>query len=78
MYICASHLGMQSARPQGARHVFKMASLAVTGMLSSNLECTKRQRSGQVYHIVLPNKAYCSSRSLCSLCVNRDISAING
>ena len=41
--------------PYGAptRHVVKMASLVVTLMPSSNLELTKRQRSGQVYHILL-------------------------
>ena len=33
------------------RQVFKMASLAVTWMPSSNLWCMKSRRSGQVYHI---------------------------
>ena len=44
------------------RHVFKMVSLAVTWMLSSNLWCMKSQRSGQVYHIVLRREAYYSSQ----------------
>ena len=35
-----------------ARRVFKMASLAVSWMPSSNLWRTKSQRSGQFYHIV--------------------------
>ena len=43
-------------------HVFEMASLAVTWMPSSNLWRTKSQRSGQVYHTVLPRKAYYSSQ----------------
>ena len=70
--------------PYGAptKHVVKMASLVVTWMLSSNLECTKRQRSGQVYHILLLRKAYYSSQvsRVCvySLCISRDMSAING
>ena len=45
-----------------AKHVFKMASLAVTWMPSSNLWCTKSQRSGHVYHTVLSRKAYYSSQ----------------
>ena len=44
------------------KHVVKMASLIVTCIPSSNLKCTKRQRSGQVYHIFLLRKAYCSSQ----------------
>ena len=44
------------------RQVFKVASLAVTWMPSSNLWCTKSQRSGHGYHTVLPRKAYCSSQ----------------
>ena len=44
------------------KHVVKMASLVVTCMPSSNLECTKHQRSGQVYHIPLLRKAYYSSQ----------------
>ena len=44
------------------RHVFKMASLTVTWMPSSNLWRTKSQRSGQVYHIALPREAYYSSQ----------------
>ena len=40
------------------RRMFKMASLAVTWMPSSNLWHTKSQKSGQVYHIVLPREAY--------------------
>ena len=42
------------------KHVVKMASLVVTCMPSSNLKCTKRQRSGQVYHIFLLRKATAS------------------
>ena len=58
------------------RHVFKMASLTVTWMPSSNSWRTKNQRSGQVYHIVLPREAYYSSQvsSLCSLCISKDMS----
>ena len=50
--------------PYGAptKHVVKMASLVVTCMPSSNLKRTKRQRSGQVYHILLLRKAYYSSQ----------------
>ena len=50
--------------PYGAptKHVVKMASLVVTGIPSSNLERTKHQRSGQVYHILLLRKAYYSSQ----------------
>ena len=50
--------------PYGApiKHVVKMASLVVTCMPSSNLKHMKRQRSGQVYHIVLLRKAYYSSQ----------------
>ena len=44
------------------RHMFKMASLAVIWMLSSNLRRTKSQRSGQVDHIVLPRETYYSSQ----------------
>ena len=44
------------------RQVFEIASLAVTWMSSSNLWPINRQRSGQVYHIVLPREAYCSSQ----------------
>ena len=44
------------------RHMFIMASVAVTWTLSSNLWHKKRQRSGQVYHIVLPREAYYSSQ----------------
>ena len=49
--------------PYGAptKHVVKIASLIVTWMPSSNLERMKRQRSGQVYHTVLPRKANYSS-----------------
>ena len=39
-----------------------MASQVVTCMPSSNLLCNKGQRSGQVHHIFLPRKAYCSSQ----------------
>ena len=41
--------------PYGAptKHVVEMASLVVTWMPSSNLERTKRQRSGHIYDIVL-------------------------
>ena len=50
--------------PYGApsKHVVKMASLVVTCMPSLNLERRKRQRSGQVYHILLLRKAYYSSQ----------------
>ena len=34
------------------KHVVKMVSLVVTCMPSSHLKRTKRQRSGQVYHIL--------------------------
>ena len=53
-----------------ARHVFKMASPAVTWMLSSNLWRTKSRRSGQIYHIVLPREAYYSSQlsRVCERC----------
>ena len=44
------------------KHVVKMASLVVTCMPSSNLKCTKHQRSGQVYHILLLRQAYYSSQ----------------
>ena len=49
--------------PYGAptKHVVKMVSLIVTWMPSSNLERMKRERSGQVYHTVLPRKANYSS-----------------
>ena len=42
------------------RYVFKMESLA--WIPSSNMRRTKSQRSGQVYHIVLPREAYYSSQ----------------
>ena len=45
-----------------AKHVVKMASLVATCMPSSNLECTKHQRSGQAYRILLLRKAYYSSQ----------------
>ena len=45
------------------KHVVKMASLVITWMPSSNLERTKRQRSGQVNHILLLRKAYYSSQN---------------
>ena len=48
--------------PCPARQVFRMASLAVTWMLSLNLWCTKSQRSGQDYRTVLPRKVYYSSQ----------------
>ena len=50
--------------PYGAstKHVVKMASLVVTCVPFSNLKRTKRQRSGQVYHIPLQRKAYYSSQ----------------
>ena len=38
----------------------KMSSLAVRWMPSSNLWRMKNPRSGQVYHTVLPGKAYYS------------------
>ena len=34
----------------------QMTSLTVTCMPSSNLWCTRSQRSGQAYHIVLPRR----------------------
>ena len=50
--------------PYGAptKHMVKMASLVVTCMPSLNLERTKRQRSGRVYHLLLLRKAYYSSQ----------------
>ena len=53
------YMGLYGAR---TRHVFKMASLAVTWMPSSNLWRTMSQRSGHVYHIVLTREACYSSR----------------
>ena len=50
------------------RLMFKMASLAVTWILSSNLWCTKSQRSRQIYCTVLPRKAYYSCQAI-SVCV---------
>ena len=38
------------------KHVFKMASLVVTCMPCLNLQRTKRQRSGHVYHIATSAK----------------------
>ena len=49
------YMGLYGA---STRHVFQVASLAVTWMPSSNLWHTKSQRSGQVYHIVLPREAF--------------------
>ena len=46
----------------GQQHVFKMASLVVTWMPSSNLWRPKTQTFGQIYHILLPGKAYYSSQ----------------
>ena len=48
--------------PYGAptKHVVKMASLVVTCMPSVNLNLTKHQRAGLVYHILLLRKAYYS------------------
>ena len=46
----------------GASHVFKMATPTVTWMPSSNSWRRKRQRSGQVYCIVLSSKAYYTSQ----------------
>ena len=56
MHICMGLYGPLT------RQVFEMASLAVTWMSSWNLWPTNRQRSGQVYHIVLPREAYYSSQ----------------
>ena len=66
--------------PYGAptKHVVKMASLvvtcsqrhsslAVTWMLSLNLGHTNGQRSGQVYHTVLPRQA-CYSYQINRVC----------
>ena len=57
--LYAFYMGLYGAP---TRHVFKMASLAVTWMPPSNLWRTKSQRSGQVCHIVLPTDAYYSSQ----------------
>ena len=60
-----------------------MMSLAVTLVLSSISWCTKSQKSGQVYHIVLPREAYYSSwvSRVCVasviVCISTDTSAIN-
>ena len=59
MYI---YLSVMLSRPRGASHVFKMATPTVTWMPSSNSWRRKRQRSGQVYCIVLSSKAYYSSQ----------------
>ena len=68
--------------PYGAptKHVVKLASLVVTCMLFSNLKRTKRQRSGQVYHVLLLRKAYYSFQvsKVCVASVRVEISAING
>ena len=56
------YLSVTLSRPRGASHVFKMATLTVTWMPSSNSWRRKRQRSGQVYCIVLSSKAYYSSQ----------------
>ena len=48
----------------GQQHVFKMASLVVTWMPSSNLWRPKTQTFGQIYHILLPGKAYYSSSKM--------------
>ena len=50
---------MAEAKLMGAppRH---LVSLAVTWMPSLKLWCMKGQKSGQVYHTVLPGKAYFS------------------
>ena len=60
LYI--TYLSVTLSRPRGATHVFKMATLTVTLMPSSNSWRRKRQRSGQVYYIVLSSKAYYSSQ----------------
>ena len=49
-------------------HLFKMASQVVTWMLSSNLWCTKCQRSGQVYLIVSIRTFYGGSQ-VSTVCV---------
>ena len=49
------------------RHVFKIASLAVSWMLSLNLWRTKSQKSGQIYRTVLPRKAYYSSTCMSAI-----------
>ena len=61
MYI---YLSVTLSRPRGggASHVFKMATPTVTRMPSSNSWRRKRQRSGQVYCVVLSSKAYYSSQ----------------
>ena len=45
------------------KHIVKMASLVVTLMPTSNLECAKCLKSGQVYHNVLLRKYYSSQAS---------------
>ena len=55
-------LSVTLSRPRGASYVFKMATPTVTGMPSSNTWRRKRQRSGQVYCIILSSKAYYSSQ----------------
>ena len=79
IFMCVTLRNAISRAPGGgARYEFKMASLAVTWVLSSKSGRTKRQRSAQVYCIVLPRKAYYGSQVVCSLCISRDISAVNG
>ena len=60
------YLSVTLSRPRGggggASHVFKMATPTVTWMPSSNSWRRKRQRSGQVYSVVLSSKAYYSSQ----------------
>ena len=62
------------------KDVVKMASLVVTCMRSLNLKHTRRQRFGQVYHILLLRKAYYSSQvsRVCSHRMSSDMSAIDG
>ena len=61
--MCMSLYGAPS------RQVFKMASLAVTCMLSSNLWYTKSQRSGQVYLTVYQGRLTTAPRLVESVCV---------
>ena len=75
IYICISvH---HTVPASGGKPRVKMASRAFTWM-SSKLWRRKRQRSGQIYYIILSSKAYYSSQSLCSHSVSRDTRAGDG
>ena len=60
-YVCVTLRNTISRALGGKEWVQNGISIA-TWIPSSNLERTKRQRSGQIYHIVLPRKVYYSSR----------------